>query len=167
MTDHTPARTADLPEQERVLAEMADRIAMLEQDRDRLDRLARSRAAEAAELASRMHESAARARPDLAPPDSPDTAPTDLPVDGQESNLQGRIATLEAERDLLQEALRHQAQELARLRLRPARDNSEIQTLKREIEKLQDRIADVYASTSWRITAPLRWITLRFRRGRG
>ena len=160
MTDHAPAGTAAPPAQERLLAEMADRIAMLEQDRDRLDRLARARATE---LAARTQEIAAlrsaTTRPDTAPPHR--TA--DRPAGGQEENLHDRLHALEAERARLQEALEHQARELARLRLRPARETSEVQILKRDMAKLQDRIADLQASTSWRITAPLRWLTLRLR----
>lgn len=161
MTDHAPARTTASPAPEELLAEMADRIAMLEQDRDRLDRLARARAAELAALRQEIDTLRSAVPPPATAP--PDTA-ADLTGGVKEGNSPDRVAALEAERTLLQDALDHQAQELARLRLRPARDNGEMRSLKRDIEKLQGRIADLHASTSWRITAPLRWITLRFGR---
>lgn len=155
MTDPVAARPTSLHRHEDPLTDMAERIVTLEQDRDRLDRLARERAREIADQARIISE--LRATAGQSSPVSAPTAPP--PPDAGADALQGRLAALQAERDALAEALESHARELARLRLRPARDNTEVQALKDQIKAME-------ASTIWRATEPARKVVSWFRRWR-
>lgn len=156
MTDHRQDETHSLSAPQQAIEQLTERVAMLEADRDRLDRVARERSRALGAL--RQENEALREASKIPTPDaSQDNGEAvALPADDA-------LAALTQERDLLREALAHQDRELARLRLRPARDNGESQKLHTTVAKLQDQLADMRASTSWRITAPLRWLTLRIR----